>query len=85
MKHLRQLAVALALTIVLTPNAFAGELQTPPCAQPIPGELQTPPCASIQLPPEGSEIGQPPASEISAESLLTETAIDLLVSILSHY
>jgi hypothetical protein len=86
MKHLRQLAVAFVLTIALTVNAFAGELQTPPCASPLPGELQTPPCVTYQLPPDDSETAQ--TSEVydtSATSLLTETAIDLLVSMISLY
>ena len=86
MKHLRQLAVALVLTIVLTSHAFAGELHTPPCAQPQTGELHTPPCVTYQLPPDDSETAQTAvAPETSVTSLLTETAIDFLIGVLSVY
>jgi hypothetical protein len=51
MKNFRRLCFAIVLAAMLSVSAFAGETQTPPCADPgqletPPGETQTPPCAA---------------------------------------
>ena len=47
MKNLKRLSAVAALTVILGANAFAGEVNAPPCAQPIPGEVNAPPCAEV--------------------------------------
>jgi len=44
MKHLKKLALAATLALVLASSGFAGEIGTPPCSPPEPGEIGTPPC-----------------------------------------
>jgi hypothetical protein len=46
MKNLKRLGAAIALTFVLGLSAFAGEIETPPCAPPEAGDISTPPCAA---------------------------------------
>lgn len=80
MKNLRKLGVALVLTAVLAVSAFAGEIQTPPCA---PGEIQTPPCAAAVVDldtPTGESTA--PGDMGNGGSSLTEIAADVLLSIL---
>jgi hypothetical protein len=66
MKKLRKLGAAVALTSLLGLSAFAGQLETPPCAPPEPGQLETPPCAAVQTTPDefgaSTQIGTQPAS-----------------------
>ena len=81
MKTLRKLTSVLVLTLVLVLPAFAGELQTPPCAPPVPGELQTPPCQGTAP----SDAGQPPSTVAEAEVTFTEIATEVLESLLSIF
>src|SRR5712692_12079019 len=66
MKNLKRLSAAVVLTCVLGLSAFAGEVETPPCAPPVPGELSTPPCTG-QVASDASAtpgiISTPPASD----------------------
>ena len=86
MKNLKRLGVSFTLISVLAMAAFAGELQTPPCAPPEPGETQAPPCATAQMLPGDSlapgETSSPPASNAGDASSVTEVALDLLQSVL---
>lgn len=46
MKILRKIGATVVLTSVLAVSALAGEIPTPPCANPAPGQIDTPPCAA---------------------------------------
>ena len=46
MKILRKLGATVVLTSVLAVSAVAGEIPTPPCANPAPGQTETPPCSA---------------------------------------
>jgi hypothetical protein len=76
MKNLKMLGISLTLVCVLAAAAFAGEVNSPPCA---PGEVNSPPCAVAQITPEDSvvpgETSAPPAS-------VSEVAVVLLQSVL---
>jgi hypothetical protein len=87
MKILKQLTVSVALTLALTVAAFAGEIQTPPCAPPEPGEIQTPPCATAQLTPDDSETpGQTDTLSSASNTVsLGEMAVDVLQSVLMFF
>lgn len=83
MKNLKRLGISLALVCVLATAAFAGEVNSPPCA---PGEVNSPPCAVAQITPDDSvvpgETSSPPASNAGDATSVTELAIDLLQSVL---
>ena len=82
MKNLKRLGAAVALTLALGVSAFAGEIQTPPCASPEPGIIQGPPCTGGQIAPDPKTPGQietPPASVAADASAF---AINLLESLL---
>lgn len=91
MKNLKKLLAVALLTLVLGLSAFAGETQTPPCAQPDPGETQTPPCAAAPgdmgtpAAPSAapSDIGTPALT--NNETSLTEIAADVLQNVLSLF
>ena len=67
MEKLKRLIVSLTLVSVLAISAFAGEIQSPPCA---PGEIQSPPCSSAPLltddPTVLSQTDTPPVDITSA-------------------
>ena len=79
MKTLRKLTSVLLLTLMLGLPAFAGELQTPPCASP--GELQTPPCQAAAA----SDRGTPTSTLTAADAMFTEIATEMMKSMLSIY
>jgi hypothetical protein len=83
MKNLKRLGVSVTLVCVLATAAFAGEVNSPPCA---PGEVNSPPCAVAQITSEGSivpgETISPPVSNAGDAASVTELAIDLLQSVL---
>lgn len=83
MKNLKRLGISLALVCVLATAAFAGEVNSPPCA---PGEVNSPPCAAAQMTLDDSfapgETNAPPASNAGDASSVTEVALDLLQSVL---
>jgi len=66
MKNLTRGILALALILVISGFAFAGEVNGPPC---VPGEVNTPPCSSAPASTDPSETNGPPAP--SAESGLS--------------
>ena len=88
MKNLRKFGAAVVLTFVLGLSVVAGEVETPPCAPPVPGEVETPPCAT-QMAVDASvtrgETTIPPASNTGAEFSATDAAIDILQSLLSLF
>jgi hypothetical protein len=81
MKTLRKLSSVLVLTLVLVLSAFAGQLETPPCAEPVPGQLETPPCQ-----PAAPGTTDPPSSTVTAaDATFTEIATEVLESMLSIF
>jgi hypothetical protein len=83
LKNLRKLSTAVLLTLVLAVAAFAGEVNTPPCAPPDPGETQAPPCAAAQPSSDDSaapgEMSTPPASNAVDILAVVDAAINLLL------
>ena len=82
MKNLKRLGVSVTLTFVLAVAAFAGELNTPPCAPPDPGQVDTPPCAAAPTSDDSALPGQtdtPPAADSAAVSAVVEAALNLLL------
>jgi hypothetical protein len=90
MKNLKSLCSVVVLTCAFSLSTFAGEIPTPPCAQPDPGETQTPPCAAAP-----GDMGTPAATSAPAdmgtpaltnnETSLTEIAADVLQNVLSLF
>lgn len=83
MKTLRKVASVLVLTLVLVLPAFAGQLETPPCAPPAPGQLETPPCQG-KAP---GNMGGPSNSSTAtaADEAFTEVMTEVVESMLSIF
>jgi hypothetical protein len=83
MKNLKRLGVAFALTLVLGVSAFAGEVNSPPCAPPDPGITETPPCAAAPLSSDDStapgQVDTPPASNTVDILAVVDAAMNLLL------
>lgn len=63
MENLRKLGLAISLAVIITGNAFAGEVSTPPCANP--GEVSTPPrCSAHFIVEEASAASSTVSSEV---------------------
>ena len=79
MKNLKRLGAAIALTFALGLSAFAGDVDTPPCA---PGDILTPPCAAARLSADDSaapgETDTPPASNTVDIVSVVDAAMNLL-------
>ena len=84
MKILKTFSVSAVLTLVLAVAAFAGEMQSPPCAPPEPGEMQSPPCETAQSAPDDSVTpGQTSAPPSSSDAVsLGDVAVDVVQSVL---
>jgi hypothetical protein len=83
MKTLRKLASALVLALALVVPSFAGQLDSPPCPQPIPGQLDSPPCQGTA---PGNMSGSPNSSTATApDEAFTEIMTEVLESMLSFY
>jgi hypothetical protein len=81
MKTLRKLSSVLVLTLVLVLPAFAGQLETPPCAEPVPGQLETPPCQGTSP----GDMGTPTSTATTADVTLAEVATQIVESMLSIF
>jgi hypothetical protein len=81
MKTLRKLASVLVLTLVLVVPSFAGQLESPPCPQPVPGQLESPPCQETAP----GNMGDPANSSTAtaADEAFTEIMTEVLESMLS--
>jgi len=80
MKTLRKLASALVLTAVLVVPSFAGQIDSPPCPQPVPGQLDSPPCQGTSP----GDMGDPSnSSATTADPAFTEIMTEVLKSMLS--
>ena len=87
MRNLKKLSAAVALTLALGLSAFAGIIESPPCAPPDPGIMETPPCSGGQAAPDPAAPGiiqSPPAASAASDYLVTELAISLLESALLY-
>jgi hypothetical protein len=86
MKTLKRVCIAFALTFTIGYSAFAGEIQSPPCA---PGEIQSPPCSVAQDAADDStapgQTNTPPSVVISDEYSVGELAIEIAQHWLSIY
>jgi hypothetical protein len=86
MKNLKTLGISLALVCVLATAAFAGSVNSPPCAPPEPGTVNSPPCAAAQITADDfvapGETQSPPASNAGDTTSVAELAVDLLQSVL---
>ncbi len=74
MNHLRKLSVSIALTLILSILAFAGETSAPPCA---PGETSAPPCSNSVAAGnvEDSDTNGDVASSITEVALLAVQSV----------
>ena len=82
MNNLKRLGAAVVLAPVLALSAFAGVMETPPCASPDLGIMQTPPCATQPVPDNSAVPGDtltPPASSNLEFSFVAEAAMNLLL------
>ncbi len=87
MKTLTKLSAAVTLTVVLIVPAFAGQIDTPPCAPPEPGQTSTPPCSAapgdMETPTLTSTSGDQDASTVANDEMsFSKIAADLLLNIL---
>jgi hypothetical protein len=82
MRNLKRLGAAIALMFVLGLSAFAGVMETPPCAPPDPGIMETPPCVG-RTSSDGSTVpGQtetPPALSAIDTPAVAVMAMNLLL------
>jgi hypothetical protein len=87
MKNLRRVGAAVVLTFVLSLSTFAGEVETPPCAPPLPGEVETPPCTTqMSLDKSATHGGTiPSASNTGTGFSTTDAAVEILQSVLSLF
>jgi hypothetical protein len=91
MKPVQRLGGAVVLTCLLALSAFAGQVETPPCASPAPGQVETPPCViapgDIDTPgftsPASTSLATPRVA--SSETWLAEIAADLFLNFLPLY
>jgi hypothetical protein len=68
MKKLRKLGAVVVLTAGLALSAFAGQMETPPCAPPEPGQMETPPCTAAS-----GDMGTSTATSSSPGGMSTPT------------
>jgi hypothetical protein len=87
MKHLRKFGAAVILAFALTTFAFAGQIETPPCANPAPGQIETPPCAAASADmgtatSSSSTTSGLRASLVAHETSFSKIAADVLLNLL---
>lgn len=82
MRTIRQLCVAICLTLILTLSAFAGEMQNPSVTSPPPDQPQTSATGDIQNPSASVEgqVDTPPLSDS-----VSAAAFALMVNALSVF
>ena len=83
MKNLKRLSTAVVLTFVFSLCAFAGDMNSPPCAPPDPGITETPPCGTAPIAPGDSaapaDTLTQPASNIIDIIEVVDAAMNLLL------
>ncbi|MDX6531083.1 MAG: hypothetical protein QOH41_3373 [Blastocatellia bacterium] len=87
MKKLRKFGAAVILTFALITFAVAGQVETPPCANPAPGQVETPPCAAAP-----ADMGTATSSSttsaglntpaVAHETSFSKIAADILLNLL---
>lgn len=82
MRKMRQFCTAAFLAMVLTISAFAGEIQLPSVTNPPPQQSTS--AGDIQM-PSASAAGQTETPLVSDIGSLTETALTLMVNVLSVF
>ena len=88
MRNLRKLSAATVLTLAFTLSAFAGEVLTPPCANPAPGQVDTPPCAAAPGDMDTLGLTSTTSGDMSTptvatdETLFSKIAADVLLNLL---
>jgi len=76
MNHLKRLVLTFTLMSVLAVAAFAGETESPPCADP--GQTNSPPCAAQSVnenPVVPGQTNTPPAVPVFNVSDIAETVM----------
>ncbi len=81
MNYLKRFALAISLTVVLSSTAFAGETNSPPCANP--GETNSPPCSTVQL--VDDSVSQTTSVATEVEVFFLETTTDIIESLLTVF
>ncbi|MDX6529066.1 MAG: hypothetical protein QOH41_1356 [Blastocatellia bacterium] len=81
MKNLRRLSAAVVLTFVLVVSAFAGEVETPPCA---PGDILTP-CAAAQMSSDDSTAPGVALSTPASNTVDIVSVVDAAMNLLSLF
>jgi hypothetical protein len=87
MRKLQKLSAAVALTFAFALSAFAGEIPTPPCANPAPGQIETPPCSAapgdMETPAGTSTSGDMGTPTVANDEMsFSKIAADLFLNIL---
>jgi hypothetical protein len=86
MSNPKRLVVTFCLISVLAFTALAGEIQSPPCAPPIPGEIQAPPCSESQLATDDpTNLGESEALSTVETVMITTIADAALGALLSVF
>jgi hypothetical protein len=85
MKNLKRLSAAVVLPFVLSLTAFAGEVNTPPCAPPDPGEMSAPPCAAAQMSPDDSAAPGTALSTPASNTVDIVSVVDAALNLLSLF
>lgn len=85
MQHLKRLTLAFTLMSILATAAFAGETETPPCANP--GQTNSPPCAPQSVNDDSAVPGEthsPPVVPAVDVTDITETVMWALSLVLTR-
>jgi hypothetical protein len=87
MNKLRKFGASVILGFALTTFAFAGQIETPPCANPAPGQIETPPCAAASADMGtatgfSTTSGDLRASMVAHETSFSKIAADVLFNLL---
>lgn len=81
MNYMKRFALAISLTVVLSSAAFAGETNSPPCANP--GETNSPPCLANQPVDDPRNEATSVATEV--EVFFLEATTDVIESLLTVF
>jgi hypothetical protein len=81
MNHMKRFALAISLTVVLVGTAFAGETNSPPCANP--GETNSPPCSATQL--GDDSVNETTSVATGVEVFLLEATTDVIETLLTVF
>jgi len=80
---LRRLTLAFCISVILAGTAFAGETNTPPCANP--GETNTPPCPATEYISDDELVATSSTVSGEVETVIFEAASFMVESLLTLY